>query len=403
MSNGSRILFTLLAKDFRIIHRERTALLFMLVLPLGIGIFFGFVAAGVHNATARYDVALVDLDGTEEAGWVRQQLDRSQRLRVHPSESENAAHAMVTQGRAAAALVLRQGLGDALADRTTSPGGPAATALIVDPARPAASAVLEAEVARVLGTRLLVSRLSHEDLAEAQQILSVERRDAIAPGGAFALTFGQAIIWAMIGSAASFASALVVEERAGTLLRLRALPIAPVHLILSKAAACWIMSMTTALLLVVIAVIGFGVTPSSWFGLMLGLAASAWAFVGVMMVVAVLGRRVAVPAQLAWGVLLILAMAGGAMMPIDVMPQWLASTSVVSPVRWSLIALDDATWRAQGFAASLPSLVALTTLGVAGLIVGYIAFVGRRRTKPLNGRFQAPEGPAGRNAAAAIR
>lgn len=64
----------------------------------------------------------------------------------------------------------------------------------------------------------------------------------------------------------------------------------------------------------------FGVRPQSYPCLMMSLASASLAFVGIMMMLSVLGKTEAAAGGIGWAVLLIFAMVGGGMVPLIAMP-----------------------------------------------------------------------------------
>ena len=50
-------------------------------------------------------------------------------------------------------------------------------------------------------------------------------------------------------------------------------------------------------------------------------------------------------ASLGWGVMMVFAMFGGAMIPLFAMPDWMKAVSNFSPVKWAILSFEGATWR----------------------------------------------------------
>jgi ABC-2 type transport system permease protein len=71
-----------------------------------------------------------------------------------------------------------------------------------------------------------------------------------------------------------------------------------------------------------------------------------------------------------WAVLLIISMIGGGMLPLFFMPAWLQRVSHISPVKWSILAMEGAIWRHFSFMeAALPCLI-LLAVGIVFFFVG---------------------------------
>lgn len=185
------------------------------------------------------------------------------------------------------------------------------------------------------------------------------------------------MMWAVIGACAAFAITLVRERKEGTLTRLRVAP-HPMGVILAgKALACFATCVGALAILTTIAHLVFGMRIESYALYIVGVVCTGLCFVGIMMAIATLGKTEEAVAGAGWGILLICAMLGGGMVPLMVMPQWLASVSKVSPVRWAVYSLEGAVWRGLTFAELLPAYAVL--LGVGAVAFAFGVWVFRKR------------------------
>jgi ABC-2 type transport system permease protein len=190
------------------------------------------------------------------------------------------------------------------------------------------------------------------------------------PANAFAITFPQGIVWGVMGCAYGFAVSLSLERTRGTLLRLRAAPLPRWGIVGGKAVACFLAVCSVCTVLLLIAALGFGVRPEAPLLLAPAVMSTAVCFVGVMMGLAVLGGRSESSGNLGWAVLLVLSMIGGGMIPLLFLPPWMQTMSVVSPVRWSILALEGALWRGFTPAQMLLPCAVLCGMGVACFALG---------------------------------
>jgi ABC-2 type transport system permease protein len=170
-----------------------------------------------------------------------------------------------------------------------------------------------------------------------------QKRDV--PANSFALTFPQGIIWGLMGCALSFAITLVTERTRGTLIRLRIAPLSRAPLLGGKALGCFVVTFSVAALLMVVARVVFDVRPTSLAMLTVAIVCSSLCFVGIMMLLAAVSKTEAAGNGLGWGVLLLLSMIGGGMVPLEFLPGFIKSLSVVSPIRWALLALEGGVFR----------------------------------------------------------
>lgn len=183
------------------------------------------------------------------------------------------------------------------------------------------------------------------------------------------ISFPQAMMWGILACAASFAISVVRERKQGTLLRLKAAPVSRTQVMLGKAAACFF-----AVIGVIVMMVGLGVAlgmrPESPLLLVVASVCVAFCFVGIMALMSVLGKTEEAVSGAAWGANMVMAMFGGAMIPLAFMPQFMATLGQVSPVKWSILALEGAIWR--GFTADemLVPCGILIAVGAVCLAIG---------------------------------
>ena len=410
-------LFALAAKDIRLLLRNRGALFFTMGWPLLVAIFFGMVFGG-DGGSSRPKVALVVQEphaATERFAQSVLKLDTLDVERVDAATAEQ----LVRQGKRSAAIVLPAGFGERSA-RAFS-GDPPQVELWLDPSRKAERAMIEGMLMK-LGGEAMFANIS--DPKARQQWLSTSRADldklppesrqrfgdfytaldammttpevaggsgdaaaASGPGfspltvsareitvakrgprNGFAISFTQGMFWALLGALMSFVTSLVLERMQGTWNRLRSAPLSTASLLFGKALACFAVMFTSLLLVSAVGAMVFGVVPHSLSKLLLAFIASAFAFTGLMMLLASLGRTVQTASGAAWAVMMPLAMVGGAMIPLFVMPPWMLELSNLSPVKWAVIGIEGATWRGFSYAEmATPIAILLATGALCGL------------------------------------
>ncbi len=97
-------------------------------------------------------------------------------------------------------------------------------------------------------------------------------------------------------------------------------------------------------------------------------------FVGIMLLLSVLGKTEQAAGGIGWAVLMVMAMLGGGMVPAFFMPSWMQAISHVSPVKWAIVAMEGAIWR--GFTPGEMLMPCLILVGVGALcsFIGVRAF-----------------------------
>jgi ABC-2 type transport system permease protein len=191
-----------------------------------------------------------------------------------------------------------------------------------------------------------------------------------APRSAYQVVLPAAVLWGLMGCAAAFAISLVSERTAGTLLRLRAAPVSRAALLGGKALACFLACAMDALLLVSLAHFALAVPIGSVTLLLAAVLCACVCFSGITLALSVLGRTEQSVAGAGWATLIVMAMLGGAMVPLSLMPEWLQAVSHVSPVRWGILALEGATWREFGGAELLKPCAILVSVGIVAFVGG---------------------------------
>jgi ABC-2 type transport system permease protein len=410
-----RAVLALALKDLRLLTRHRGDFFFVVAWPILLAVLFGVIFAAPPEGRSPLQVALVDEDGTDGSRAFAAQLGRTGGLDV-ATVSRPEAEALVRQGKRIAWVALKPGFGEAAAN----PFGESAPSVEmgIDPVRKAEAAMLEGLLAREAAERLqdrladrdasrrmvadALSRLRYAPpwsperkrnerflaeldrwLAEAPangaggvtlQPLAVEQKaaapDRRGPRRSFEFTFPQGMLWGLLACAANFAIGLVRERTTGTLGRLLTAPLTRRQILLGKALACFLAMIAVEALLVATGVLGFGVRPTSWTLLAAAVTAAATAFTGIMMALSVVADTEQSASGAAWATLLVVALLGGGMVPLFVMPGWMLTASGVSPARWAILAFEGALWRGFSPAEMGLPLGVLLAIGAAGLALG---------------------------------
>lgn len=187
------------------------------------------------------------------------------------------------------------------------------------------------------------------------------------PANAFAVSFPQGLVWGVMGAAMGFAVAFIGERRSGTFARLVCSPMPSWALIAGKALACFLTILAAMSLMLVLASF-LGVRLDNTLTLIVALLVVAFAFVGIMALLAVIAPTERSASGLGWAVMMVLAFVGGAAVPTFAMPGWMQSVSNISPMAWSMRCLEGGVWRGASVADIAVPALALVGLGGAGLV-----------------------------------
>jgi ABC-2 type transport system permease protein len=423
-------ILTLAYKDLRLLLRDRAGFFFTIFWPLIIAVFFGSIFGG-SGGSGRGSVPLlvVDEDSTAGSQAFIQMLDEAEELDIQMVDRATAVD-NVRRGKFVAYVALRPGFGEA--SQNVFWGDTPTVELGVDPARNADAAMVEG-ILMMYGSRQMQDVMSDPTLQRNQidnarasldttpglpaglretlgrfygdldrffasvstggeadsisggggfggfQPLAVEREDVARirrpwPTSSYAISFPQGVIWGLIAVTAGFGISLVSERNRGTLVRLQTAPISRTHILGGTATACFISTMSIAVGLFVLARFVFGVVPRSVPLLALAIVSSSICFVGIMMLLSVVAKTEQAASGISWAVLILMSMLGGGMIPLIAMPSWMRSIGHISPVKWSILAMEGGVWRDLSPAEMLQPCGILLAVGVVCFLIGTRAF-----------------------------
>lgn len=429
-------ILAMVRKDLTLLFRDRMSAFFTLVFPMVMAVFFGTIFSGGARPSEGIRIAVVDEDSTAASIVFAESLAASPDFRVTRMTRAEATEA-VKLGRQTAFLVMPPGFG-ASQQRLFHGEPPRLEIGIDPSRRAESAmleGLLSARMARRMQTamsdtasmRALLHR-SRADLGDdpglpAGERASIERflveletflatpaarglapgaartagdsgrggsggpsfepvrfrksevaRQRTGPRNAYEVSFPQGTIWGVLSCAFGFALGLVVERRRGTLIRIQVSPLRRHTVLLGKALGCFAGIVGICTILFGLGMTVFGVRPASPALLAMAVLCVAFGFVGIMMLISTLGKTESSVSGLGQALTMFMAMTGGGMVPLFVMPGWLQSLSVVSPVRWAILAFEGALWRGFTFEQMLLPCGILLAVGVAAFAIGVRAF-----------------------------
>lgn len=416
-------ILTLAMKDLRLLVRDKMGLFWVVVFPLLMALFFGSIfssggdgARKLKIATVNEDVgplgqkfydelaksdvllvtplprdsarllvsrgnlvAFVEFTGTGENVFsMFGKSDAAIEVGIDPSRKAEAgylnglisqAYYQLLQGAMSDTQEWRKSIRDYKSQLDTAGGGDPSTKGMVDNLYSTLDTFLAsvnmldsatADSGKSAASPLGQVKINFTDIAEK----------SLKPRSSFEITFPQSLQWALIGCAAAFALSIVTERTRGTFMRLRLAPISQVQILAGKGLACFIASVLTCLMLLLVGILIFKVRVGSPIGLVVAVASAAFCFVGLMMMMSVLGKTEASVSGSGWGMFMIFSMIGGGMVPLMFMPSWMAALSNFSPVKWSILASEGAIWRGFGGAEMITPVAILLAIGVIGFSLG---------------------------------
>jgi len=397
-------IWTLAFKDLLLVWRDKMGLFWVIVFPFLMALFFGSIFGSSRPSARALKIALVKNDSPAAQSFYTE-LEKSSVLSVKPTTLDSAK-TLVTRGD----LVAYVNYKDTPSSETDFlEYSQNSIEVGIDPSRKAEAGYLQGIVSQTYYSLLQknfsdpsfwqkslqsqtgkgvqnkemqdffrnleklfgssgpakISPLEKPKINFSDVTLKINR-----PRSAFEITFPQSLQWAMIACAATFALSIVIERTQGTYLRLRVAPLTSAHILAGKGLACFIACVLVSTFLMGIGILVFKVQIVWPLGLALSILAASLCFVGVMMLVSVLGKTERAVSGSSWGILMIFAMLGGAMVPLVVMPSWMMQVGSVSPIKWSVLALEGVIWRGFTLENLLMPLGMLLGIGAVSFLIG---------------------------------
>jgi ABC-2 type transport system permease protein len=374
-----RAALLILGKDLRLRLRDRSVLLFGVIVPLGLTLVFSLI----FPETEEFELpaAVVDLDGGPIAAAfvddLLPELIAAEVVVPVAAEDEAAARELLESGDISAAWILPAGMSDAVAA-----GRGAQIEVLVNPDRALAAEVAQG-VARGFATRVdevalavataAVSGVPAEQLeAVGQRAAASEPLVAIEPLVAEDAQLDP-ISYLAAGMAAFFVfftvqygvTGLLEERQQGTMPRLLAAPIPPAAIQVGKAAGAFFLGVVSTTVLA----IGSRLLLGAYWGPAVGTAILIVALVvsatGLMAFVGSFARTAEQAGNLQSIVAVSLGMLGGVFFPVGA--GFLATLAAVSPHGWFLRGLGaqvaSGDWRAV-----LPAAAAMVLFGLVAAV-----------------------------------
>ena len=410
---------SLAIKDLRVLISDRGNIFWVFGFPVLFALFFGAIYSGAGEGPSGMKIAVVDEDDSEFSKSYISKLESDEALKIITLSRDEAID-QVRKGKVAAAVILNKGIGDGFEALFSSEEPKLEIAS--DPSRKMESGYLQGllakaqfealsekftdrqwmkdQVALWRGELETATDLDFEDadlylkfmdsldtlLTDANDdsfgagfggdILNFAQldvnREYEGPITAFQVIYPQAMLWGILGCTATFAVSIVKERTNGTFNRLRIGPLGRAHILAGKGTACFI----TCVFIMCILSIGAKVifkTPIVNFLLFIPAAVcTLLCFVGLMMFICTLGRTEQSAGGAGWAIIMIMAMIGGGMVPLVFMPSWLRPFSHISPVKWSIYALEGSIWRDFSLTEMISPCLVLLAIGFTAFLLGVV-------------------------------
>jgi len=426
-------IFKIAVKDLRILFRDKTGAFFIIGFPILMGLFFGLIMGGTSSrGGGAMNIAVVDQDQSEMSGKFIKLLRTNESLSLEIDQLEPARES-VRKGQRVGMIVLPKEFGETAGlfwgdppkiqlgmdpSRSAEAGmmqgfimraigglanerfqNPSAFKPLVseglqqiDNAQDINPLTKQSMRAFLLSVESMIDSASqlqsNEDATErmnssdGMQFADIESVDVMREldptsqagqlkkiRSRWDISFPQAMLWGVMGCVAGFSISIVREQTLGTMLRLQVAPITRFHILAGKALACFTTVIGVIVFMTVLGV-ALGMRPTNYVALIVAAVSVACCFVGIMMTFAVFGKTEQAVGGIGWVINMIMAMFGGAMIPVMFMPAFIQKLSVLSPVRWGILAIEGAIWRDFNSAEMALPCAILISVGCGGLLLG---------------------------------
>ena len=368
--------------------RDRTALFFVVVLPIMVITVIGMTVRGFSE----WRVAVVDTRSGALGGQLAADLDSSRSLLVHPMADVAAARMAVRRGEADIAVVIPPGFDAALragrtasvtvfADDTNSTQQAAlsavASVVATSSGRVEAAQFTTAEVGGTFAANLLVAR-SAERRATPITVAarSVDRTRRYLPEG-FSYSAPTMLVLFVFINALAGGAAVIESRRLRMYERMLAAPVRVGAVVLGETLCYLALAVLQSVLIVGIGAFAFGVQWGD--PLAAGALVLVWALVGTGAGV-LSGTVFRTPEQasaIGAPVGIALGMLGGCMWPLEIVPGAMRTLGHLFPHAWAVDAWIGVLSRGEGI-GGIARPLGMLALFAAGLIV--LAAARLRRT-----------------------
>jgi len=369
-------LFLIGFKDLKLIFRDKTALMFMLLAPflltLGLGFVTGSFGSRSSSGISQIKIILVNQD-SGQLGQALVNLFQSADLAdlVAPTLVAEAgtARAQIDANAAVAAVIVPVGFTDNIIP--TGNQSPSDVILQIEvyknPLSPVSAGVIQSiveefvsrvETGRVGGqvivTQMLASGLITPDQVNAvgtemglRQANAVDQAPAItllaAQSGQAQKAFnpmaymapGMALMFLMF-TVSNGGRSILAEQALGTLPRLLVSPTSSAQILIGKIFGVYVTGVVQMLILIVVCSELFGIQWGDPLGMMVLILAAVFAATGWGMLVTSIARTPGQVRNIGMAMMLTFGILGGTFIQASAMPGWFQTLSKISPNAWGL-------------------------------------------------------------------
>ncbi len=357
-------LLRVMLKDLRLIGRDRSALLFLLLVPMVIILVVAETQSGEGTQSILFPIV------NEDQGPVANALIKGfkEHLRVVETDRASAERLVKVETKAPAMLVLPGGMSKRYLTEK-----PSTIELLTDPAQ-----WTELQAIKVI---FLLAEREASSLGDPFEENLLEMKERSLTGQRLKFTSleqnvpGFSVMFVLLNLILSVAYGLRDEEDWGTNRRLAIAPVSPAIILGGKLLARLIVGTIQLLILLVFGKLTYGLNLGSN-PITLVLVASAIVFsmscFSVIIAAVARTREQIVPVGLS--AVFVLAALGGCWWPFYEQPQWMQTIANGAMTTWSMFAIHDVMLRDRSFLEVAPKIALLFAYGGVSFAIGLRLF-----------------------------
>ena len=379
MSEAGKI-GAIVATEARRLSRDRSALFFILALPVFIILIIGI---GIGGANSKIAVGVVDKDRGALGAELRRDIARSPRLTTQSFTDAASLRTAVRHGEMVAGVVIPPGYDAGLRN-----GRSVGVDFVVDPAaqaslaaRGSVAAAVDAQAA-VVGAARLTAATSGENFAAAYAgarslatgggvhvDVSTASGHAPLPLGFSYTAPSNLVLFVFITSLAS-AAAIVFARRLGVTRRMLSTPTAPVVVLAGQAGSRFVTAVFQGLFILAVGAVVFGVDWGDLAAAGVLILAFALVATGASLLIGTAAGTEEQTIALGPPIGIALGMLGGCMWPLVIVPPVMRAVGHATPHAWAMDGFISLVARDGHLGDIAPDLVALVAFAALFLAAG---------------------------------
>jgi len=360
--------------EFKLLFRDRPALLMMVAVPIAVITVIGFALGGIYGKSGDFVkifLPLVDLDKDSLSKSLIEVLKENKSLDLKEVEYEKAYQLVRDENKAAGAIIIPKGFTTSYLDRK-----PFTVRILTDPAKGMEVMTIKSFV-NASAIKLLIKSLPPQ-LGLSQVEIKEENLTGIKGNiSSFDQNVpGFSIMFIMFGMLVGFSEAIFRErDEDHTFQRLLVAPVSKSSILGGKLLARTVIGMVQMLVLFAFGYFAFDISlGNSLSGLFLTILGVAFSASSIGVLVASLSQSREQARSLGTLTILIMSAMGGCWWPLFIEPKWMQKLSHLVMPAWAMDCFFDLMIRGKEIGDVLPFLGGLYLYGIIMLLVGVKLF-----------------------------